>query len=209
MLTCDWCHKPIYGKGIWGYQLEFAPFYTLALGQKVTTGAPAGVVLSPHLHVEPCKDELMWAIGELLEDREPLETDGPTDDEVAAEEESNTDDPRTGRQKELETMRQARARWTGLDKAERQRLALNALGDKRLCAREIFERVAAELPDADFYRSDIDPVLRALLDAREVDREAEDWQSRKRWRYFARRELDGPIADLERAFTQPDDEPPE
>ena len=52
------------------------------------------------------------------------------------------------------------------------------------------------------YRSNIDPVLRDLLDAREIERVREQRGSRLLWVYSARRELDGPIADLDRVFRE-------
>ena len=58
------------------------------------------------------------------------------------------------------------------------------------------------LEGASFYRFDIDPVLKELLEAREVDREREQRGARLLWVYFARRELEGPIVDLDRAFRE-------
>jgi hypothetical protein len=98
-----------------------------------------------------------------------------------------------------------RREWREVNRAERHRLALDALGDGRLTAAQVFERVAAKLgEDARFYRSNIDPVLRDLLEAGEVDREREPRGKRMMWVYSARRELDGEIAELDRAFREGD-----
>jgi hypothetical protein len=117
MLQCDWCHKPIGPNGAkgWAFQLELAPFHSLSLGRKVSD-EPKRVALETHLHAKPCKDELGWAIEELLKDREPLETDGPSDEDEAEVEES-TDDATQERWRER-IKRQAA--WRRMPRDERE-----------------------------------------------------------------------------------------
>jgi hypothetical protein len=51
-------------------------------------------------------------------------------------------------------------------------------------------------------RPQIDPVLRRLVDAQEVEREREQRGSRMLWVYSRRRRLEGRFADLDRVFRE-------
>jgi hypothetical protein len=203
MLTCDWCHKPIRGGGDkgWGFQVVLTPFHSLGLGEKYS-GAPTGVTLRAHLHPEPCATELGWALHGLLADREPLETDGPDYEHDTADE--TAENETTVREDRWAAQREARAEWESLGKERRQWVALQVLGDDRLTAREVFERVARNFNEGAVYRSDIDPVLKRLLDAREVERVREQRGKRMLWVWSRRTALEGPIADLERALRDDD-----
>jgi hypothetical protein len=55
------------------------------------------------------------------------------------------------------------------------------------------------------YRSNIDPVLRELIDGREVVWERQPRGARLLWVYSTRPELDVPIVDPERAFREGDE----
>jgi hypothetical protein len=207
MLQCDWCHKSIYGAAPrgWGYQVRFRPFHSLSLGQTPPSDGPAAIVLEAHLHPEPCKDEMAWAIRDLLAEREPLVTDGPDEDEEVEEVEAKeTQEER--RERRLRERLEKEAAWKRVPAAERDRILLEVLGEDRLTIRELTERMRSELPRCDLYESHVGRLVgRLFKEARELDRAADPRKKgRPRYLYF-RRGLEGPIADLERTFHESDE----
>lgn len=100
--------------------------------------------------------------------------------------------------------REKRAReraWRNKPRDERERLVLEALRDDSLTMLELLERMRAELPEFDLYDSKIRPLVTGLVKGGELDRRPDPrWNGRVRWLYFRARDLKGPIADLERAF---------
>jgi hypothetical protein len=101
-------------------------------------------------------------------------------------------------------------RWNGLTGEARENLLLLVLGDDRLLIRELVERLNNELVPEDVtwravYESAVRGLATRLVRTGQLERNAEPWRGRVRYRYFRRRGLSGPIADLERAF-QEDDE---
>jgi hypothetical protein len=176
-----------------------------AVGGKITGQNPTA--LDIHLHPKPCKDELSWAIRDLLDDREPLETGGPSEDfdeEVDDEQPSGPD----RKAREREERRERRFAWKESPLVEREREALQLLGDDRLTIKEITERFNEAHPEPDIpiiFDTDVRPLMYRLLHAREVDRKAEPrvpGGKAVRHRYFRRQTLEGPIVDLERTFRE-------
>src|SRR5207247_1257566 len=95
-----------------------------------------------------------------------------------------------------------RGRWLRLRRQERRQLMLDLLGDDRLTLRELQERFAEEL-GATVYESEMRSVVRGLVAAGELNREAEPFRPNRgsiRYRYSRRRGLSGSIAELEHAF---------
>jgi hypothetical protein len=102
-------------------------------------------------------------------------------------------------------------RWSALGGDAREELLFQVLGDDRLLIREIVERLNDVLvPEDVTWRAVYENAVRGLTvrlvrDGR-LERIAEPWRGRVRYRYFRRRGLSGPIADLERAFHDEPDE---
>lgn len=90
--------------------------------------------------------------------------------------------------------------WKGMDWPARERLLLETLRDESLTKREIRTRINAEHDDLHVYESNITGLLKRMVERRELDQIAEQWKNRLRYRYRRRADLDGPIADLERAL---------
>jgi hypothetical protein len=92
-------------------------------------------------------------------------------------------------------------RWRLMKLDDRHRTILSVLGERKLTTREI---VAAlnDTAEWEFYNNDSVVVctVRRLWQRGDLDRAAEEWRGKIRYRYFHRTELDGPIADLARAF---------
>lgn len=199
-MRCDWCHKPIDGDHAagWAYEIHFEAFHCLTLGRKIS-GGPNGIALATHLHPKPCKDKLAWAIQDLLENHEPLETDGPAPaDEPEPEGETAEETIRRMRREQIAAERA----WRAIPKAERLRTLLEAVGADAsgLTIAEAVEAMRAKLPDCSIYESHVRPLMTELFKAREVDRRPDPRKNgrRVRWLYFRRPDLEGDIADLER-----------
>lgn len=97
-----------------------------------------------------------------------------------------------------------RAAWRRSPIEYRENVVLNALGDERLPIGELTARVNAQLGGTAgdvVYDSGVQSLCYRLLAAGQLGREHEPTErTRPRWRYFRRRDLAGPIADLERAY---------
>ena len=104
----------------------------------------------------------------------------------------------------------AEAAWKRMPRERRETLVLHVLGDDRLVIREITGRMNAELgyPQSEgesrvraLYGSEVTNLVKRLWREGQLEREAETFKvNHTRYRYSRRRGLDGPIADLERAF---------
>lgn len=95
-------------------------------------------------------------------------------------------------------------RWTDKPVPVRERIVLETIGDGRLTNRGIWEAVCEAHPEVRLYKSDIAPLTRRLVAAGEIVCEREAWRGRTRNRYHRRTDLDGTIADLDRAFREDD-----
>lgn len=96
-----------------------------------------------------------------------------------------------------------RGGWNLTPIATREHLLLNALGDDRLTVSDLVPRLNAELGAPAGLTVVPESGVRSLVSrmhhAGELERAGEPFRGRVRYRYF-RRPLDGPSADLERAF---------
>lgn len=104
----------------------------------------------------------------------------------------------------LKESRAVEARWKGLTHERRESLVLHALADARCTAHEINERVNEALgATGDWsavYPDDMARVVRQMFKAGQFDRALDPRSRRRRFVYFRKRGLDGPIADLQRAL---------
>jgi hypothetical protein len=100
--------------------------------------------------------------------------------------------------------------WRRLSRDRRESLVFQVLGDRRLVIREITAGMNAELgypqqegrhnPRA-VCESEVGNLVKRMLREGQLQREAETFnKTHTRYRYSRRRDLDGPIADLERAY---------
>lgn len=102
--------------------------------------------------------------------------------------------------------------WKPLTHERRVSLVLDVLGDDALTVREITGRISERFRTPEcgsrriVYETYARPLLRKMFLTGQIDRHAETrgkpGSKATRYRYSARRQLDGPIADLERAFHQ-------
>ena len=104
-----------------------------------------------------------------------------------------------------------RQAWLVMPRGDRTRLLLQELGDRRLTINELTDRVSEARADIDVYEGDIRALVYRLCREGELDRAGErrcrgDHKGSIRYRYFRNTTLDGPIADLERAFHEPIEE---
>lgn len=101
------------------------------------------------------------------------------------------------------TFAEARQRWRGLCWAQREQILLEALGDECLTPRELLPRVRRLLNlDYGVYDNNIRALADRMREAGELERHAEQWRGRVRYRYSRRTQLEGPIADLDRVFAE-------
>jgi hypothetical protein len=70
--------------------------------------------------------------------------------------------------------RERRRGWLDLERLERQRVAIEALGDRRLTIRELTEAMEKQLPGALLYASDVGALIRGMAQKGDVARELEN-----------------------------------
>jgi hypothetical protein len=94
--------------------------------------------------------------------------------------------------------------WSAVATQDRERLALELLGEDRLLVRELTERFREELPDCLLYDGDIQGLVRRLVELGELDRKGERYRRGDsiRYRYF-RKAPSPEVAALERALNAP------
>ena len=120
--------------------------------------------------------------------------------------------PRTAK----EVQREVKQVWKTTPRERRESLLFQVLGDGRLVIREMTDRMNRELgiPEGEryggraVYEGEVRSLATRLLRDGQLDREAETFnKTHMRYRYFRRRELEGPIAELEQAYQdEPDGE---
>jgi hypothetical protein len=97
--------------------------------------------------------------------------------------------------------RERRAAWRRLPIPARGRLIVELLGEDVLTCREIARRVDAQYgADYNVYTSTVQAELYRLMQAGEVRRRPGYGGRQNPHRYFRNRDLEGPIADLERTY---------
>lgn len=103
--------------------------------------------------------------------------------------------------------REQRARWKSITRPERERLVIQLIADGRLTVNELTERMQTELEGGHYpHEGDVRKVVSRLFAAGELDRVGElraDGRVR-RFRYFRRTKLSGPIVDLDALFHDAD-----
>jgi len=86
---------------------------------------------------------------------------------------------------------------------EREHLVLGLFGEgARLTRAEARRQLEQELPQYDVHTSEVAGAMDRLMACGDLGREKEPFHNRYRWRYFRRAELEGPIADLQRALDE-------
>jgi hypothetical protein len=106
---------------------------------------------------------------------------------------------------ERDEYRQRRAVWKGLGREQRERYLLDVLRDERRTIPELTNRLEdhlqGEFGPCAVYIGDVRTVVTRMLHAGQLLPEPETFnKTHTRFRYFRKRGLDGPIADLERAY---------
>jgi hypothetical protein len=98
---------------------------------------------------------------------------------------------------------QRRNAWRATSFERREAYVFQFLGEERLTIGEITDRAKAALHvDYDIYESMLRAQVTRMHKAGQLDREGEQWHSRIRYRYFCKRTLEGPIADLQAALDE-------
>jgi hypothetical protein len=98
-----------------------------------------------------------------------------------------------------------------MQRERRESLLFQVLGDERLILRELTSRLNAELGTPDHepysalvaepvYQGNVRSLVMRMFHAGQLERVAESFKNKTRYRYFRKRGLDGPIVDLERAY---------
>ena len=101
------------------------------------------------------------------------------------------------------------ASWRRLPRDRRESLLLHVLGEGRLTLREITRRLNAELgvPEGalpTLFDDKVRPMVRRMVDIGQLERTEESFQGKLRYRYARKRDLEGPISELERAYHERD-----
>ncbi len=207
-LRCDWCGDEMGRedeKGRYGHSLEFKAIDGLGLsgGVNLVDGAPKTRVLSLHFHAL-CQRAVSQAVFELVreheyEDGELDRFDDPAVGPSSAEASGGDDPP-----DKWAIERERTAFWKKMPWADRERLALEILGEDRLTVNELTERLSAKvfaLGGPELHDSKTRPLLKRMLERRELQRVPETFRkSRIRYRYYRLTELEGPIKDLNDAL---------
>jgi len=118
--------------------------------------------------------------------------------------------PREQRARDRAAMEESQKVWGRLPRERRETLLLHVLGDEQLIIREVTDRMNRELgcpqrknewkPTA-VYPGNVTALIKRLWRGGQLERLPETFnKTHTRYRYFRSRVLDGPIADLERAY---------
>lgn len=106
----------------------------------------------------------------------------------------------------------AHSLWVDLPRDRRETLVLDLLGDHGMIIREMTEALDAKLrtPECEgcgvVFQGYVRSVVMRMWREGQLDRTPETFAKTKtRYRYSVRRALDGPIADLDRAFHEDED----
>jgi hypothetical protein len=98
---------------------------------------------------------------------------------------------------------QRRTAWRSTSMDRREAYVFQFLGEERLTIGELTERATKALHvDYQIFDSNIRSTVNRMFQAGQLEREGEEWHSRIRYRYFRKRTLEGPIADLQTALDE-------
>jgi hypothetical protein len=110
---------------------------------------------------------------------------------------------------------EARDVWDSLSHVDRESLLLRVLDGERLTIRELFSLINGELGYPDLidtsgrrvhgnpvaaYEGNVRDLVRTMFGAGQIERDAEMFQNKLRYRYSLKRAPEGPITGLERAY---------
>lgn len=109
----------------------------------------------------------------------------------------------TGDEDEGRARQRVRAEWRSIPMIVREHLVIELVGEDRLTASGVREKLEQSLPACLILTDDAGTVLRRLWKAGELDRVSDRLGGRQVYRYFRNLELSGPIAELERLFGEP------
>jgi hypothetical protein len=114
--------------------------------------------------------------------------------------------------REMDEIREIQERWKQITADRRESLLLHVLGDERLLIRELTVRLNDQLcPEGGkgpygkhraVYESNVRSLVMRMLQAGQLQRISESFKNKPRYRYFVKRALDGPIADLEQVYRE-------
>lgn len=109
----------------------------------------------------------------------------------------------------LEERRKLERIWDEASVARRESLLFDALRDERLTLRETTARLNVVLKAPDrcsiVYQPSVRSLVMRLFREGQLERVAETFKGKPRFRYFRKRALEGPIVDLERAYHEEGD----
>ena len=145
---------------------------------------------------EQVRDEALASLERLRKDQEEFEERRNALKQRAPEAEEPADDWRP-------LYEERRLAWRHKPMAYKEGIVIEALGDDQLTIRELTKRVnelVGWTTNTCLYESNIDSLTRRLMAARQLDRIKVQIGAREIWHYHRRRDLLGPIADLERAY---------
>ena len=101
----------------------------------------------------------------------------------------------------MRVLKEQEERWRSLSLPQREHMVIELLAEDRLKVPAIVEKVQARLGKDAVCYGDVYSVVRRLLFSGELDRAVRDVVGRrKRYEYFRRTTLSGPIVELEQTF---------
>jgi hypothetical protein len=180
--TCDWCGDEIVSDGVRGV----AHLNTHGLHTDIMFVS----MFTRHFHAGAHNDDDSCFLRALSAFEDHLATNSPQPRVVD----------------HVKQRQEARDVWGQLSSERREALLLNALADNRLTIRELASGMATELgyaPDdragalGEYYTR---PLVRRLFRDGQLERVAEEFKGKTRYRYLRKRALEGPIVELERAY---------
>lgn len=191
-IHCDWCGERIEGAG--EHPARLSPGGCTEDGRWLH---------APYFHYHAVGEEccLAQAVAVLLGHAQRAGSGNPTsrpprgvEREAHQLEEHRLDDER-------------RHGWRLLSMDRREAFVFQFLGDDHLTIAELTKRFEAELePDIAIYESHVRGIVTRMFNTGQLAREGEEWHSRIRYRYLRKRELEGPIVELDAMLRADGDE---
>jgi len=114
--------------------------------------------------------------------------------------------PKEKREAQFVEWRAQQAKWRALSYPQREHLLVELIGENRMAVSELAERVQDKFGPYSVCYSDVYPVLQRLRASRELTRCEEPFRGTRTRSVYFRRNMAGPIVDLDRAFDKPTDE---
>jgi len=109
-------------------------------------------------------------------------------------------------EEEAQKSREEQKRWRALSFPEREHLLVELLGDRRMPVGGFVAKVQEKFGKHSVRYGDVYPVLRRLRQSGELDSVAESFRGTRTRAVYSRREMAGPIVDLDRAYHESTDE---